>query len=69
MATSADEWREFADKLEWEGGIAGLLEYGGSAAFPEEVREAAHAVEVAIKELSTQLGRHGVEDYAEEEEE
>ena len=66
MVTSESEWQEFAIRLEWEGGIAGLLESGGPAAFPEEVREAALKVAEAISILGVQLGEHGVEDYAED---
>jgi hypothetical protein len=48
-------WNSFLNKLEWDGGIIGMLEYGGPECFPPELQEAAAQVEEALKELDRLL--------------
>jgi hypothetical protein len=60
--TTPAKWKEFADKMEWEGGLTGMLEYGGSKIFPIEVRAEAKAVEAATTALRAALASHGVDD-------
>ena len=60
--TTPQQWREFADKLEWEGGITSLLDYGGPDIFPPEVRQDALDIDNALKSLRATLARHGIGD-------
>lgn len=60
------EFLDFINKLEWEGGILELWNYGGSSIFPELIRQEAEAfgnaadtldkvIHVIAKELDIQL--------------
>ena len=44
-------WDEFIEKLDWEGGVVGFLEWGGTDAFPVELQPAAKRVEEALQEI------------------
>lgn len=45
------EAAEFFSKMDWEGGLDGLYEYGGAESFPPEVREYANAYGKAYEDL------------------
>lgn len=45
------EAASFLSKMDWEGGIDGLIGYGGYTYFPEELQELAKTYEQASKEL------------------
>jgi hypothetical protein len=60
--TTAREWNEFANKMDWEGGMYDVLEYGGVDIFPEEAREAATAFQEAAGVLRAILDEHGAFD-------
>jgi hypothetical protein len=57
--TTPEQWASFASKMEWEGGVTGVLDYGGSDFFPVEARPAAKAAEVALATLTQILAQHG----------
>lgn len=44
-------WGGFLDKLDWEGGIVEMLEYGGPDAFPDELRADATIVRDALRRM------------------
>jgi hypothetical protein len=53
------EAAEFLSKMDWEGGLTGLLEYGGSSVFPEELQGLAERTDQALEHL-----RRAVNDWA-----
>lgn len=55
------EAADFLGKMDWEGGIQGLIGYGGAEIFPDELRELAEAYEAAEKAL-----RKAINDWAAE---
>lgn len=55
------EAAEFLQKLDHEGGIAGLLGYGGCGAFPAKLHGKADAADKAIEEL-----RAAIQEWANE---
>jgi hypothetical protein len=63
--TTKKQWRAFSDKMGYEGGIGEMLEYGGAAIFPEEVRPAAEAVALAMTNLRTELKKCGLNENGE----
>lgn len=56
-----EEAAEFLSKMDWEGGIDGLIGYGGADVFPEAVREQAEAYERAHDAL-----KEAINDWAAE---
>lgn len=58
-----DQWiaAEFLSKMDWEGGIDGLIGYGGFHIFPEELQELAKDYEQAHDEL-----RNAIDEWAAE---
>ena len=60
--TTPREWNEFANKMDWEGGMYDVLEYGGPNIFPEEAREAAQAFAAAGEVLHAILDANGAFD-------
>lgn len=60
----SDEAEQLRDKLEWEGGIVGLLEYGSVQYFPDElhatIQELQDAYDSAKTAISDYLTRNGV---------
>lgn len=55
----ACEAADFFHKLDWEGGIDGLMSYGGPEYFPEEVRHLAEVYETALDNLQTAVTEWG----------
>lgn len=53
-----DEAKRFVDKMEWEGGIVGLLEYGGPTEFPDEVIALAEEVQYALTKLERAIDEY-----------
>ena len=53
------EAADFFHKLDWEGGIDGLMSYGGPSYFPEEVRALAEVYETAFENLQNALTEWG----------
>lgn len=53
------EAAEFLSKMDWEGGLSGLLGYGGSSVFPEELQGLAERTHQALEHL-----RRAVDDWA-----
>lgn len=49
------EAAEFLSKMDWEGGMDGLLGYGGADIFPEAIRHYAEAYEAAHDALRTAI--------------
>lgn len=49
------EAAEFYQKMDWEGGLDGLMSYGGVDFFPPEVREQARQYEQAKETLKDSL--------------
>lgn len=47
----------FLHKMDWEGGIDGLLGYGGSEVFPEELQELAAVAEKALGSLGRAIDK------------
>lgn len=43
---NGDEWtrESFFEKMDWEGGVGGLLSWGGPSVFPPSLRESATQV-------------------------
>jgi hypothetical protein len=39
--------QEFLDKMHWEGGVAGMVGWGGPSCFPPSLREMAQQIETA----------------------
>jgi hypothetical protein len=60
--TTKREWNEFANKMDWEGGMYDVLVYGGPDIFPEEAREAAREFQKAADALHTILDARGAFD-------
>lgn len=50
-----EEAAEFLSKMDWEGGISGLLSYGGASSFPEELRIVAQHADDALETLSVAI--------------
>lgn len=46
------EAAEFLSKMDWEGGLSGLIAYGGSEVFPAELQALAARTEMAIEHLN-----------------
>lgn len=46
------EAADFLGKMDWEGGLDGLIQYGGASIFPEELQELASEYELAHNRLS-----------------
>lgn len=46
-----EEAAEFLSKMDWEGGIDGLIGYGGAEVFPAEIRHIAERYEDVLEEL------------------
>lgn len=55
------EAADFLSKMDWEGGIDGLLGYGGASIFPEEL----HGLAVAYEEAHDAL-RNAIDEWAAE---
>lgn len=55
------EAAEFLSKMDWEGGIDGLLGYGGAGSFPEDLYDLAVACEKAHNAL-----RNAIDEWAAE---
>lgn len=55
------EAADFLSKMDWEGGISGLMGYGGPSYFPEELQELA----IAYQEAENAL-RKAINDWAAE---
>lgn len=47
------DFANFCLKLDWEGGIDGLIQYGGTRIFPEELQIFAQAIEEAMDDFNT----------------
>ncbi len=47
-----EKWtrEQFLDKLEWEGGIEGMISWGGAGCFPPSLRESAETINRAMFE-------------------
>lgn len=61
--TTVEEFDNFSHKMEWEGGMWELIEYGGYEIFPVEVQELArrweeqgHELRKALRQLGKDLG-------------
>lgn len=54
-----EEAADFFGKMDWEGGIDGLMGYGGPEMFPVEVREFAEEYERAHRRLQEALTAWG----------
>ena len=61
----SSEAQRLWDKLEWEGGVIGLLEYGGIQEFPDELRSYVQELEDAYDRAKVAIGdyltRNGVD--------
>lgn len=55
------EWNEFLSKLEWEGGVVGIYEWGGVNAFPVEAQSAARDLGIALQTLNEMIEAHDEE--------
>lgn len=49
---------EFIDKMEWEGGVVGVLQWGGADYFPPELQPMAHAIQRALLEIDEVLDEY-----------
>lgn len=47
-----ETWKDFLQKMDWEGGIEGLLSYGGPDEFPDELRADATVVYEAMNRMN-----------------
>lgn len=45
----------FLQKLDWEGGLEGLIQYGGSTVFPDELKGTVELLEVQLNSFDRQL--------------
>lgn len=46
---------DFITKVEWEGGLVGLLDWGGPECFPVELQNAAHRLDGVVKEIKAAM--------------
>lgn len=51
------EAADFLSKMDWEGGIDGLIQYGGASYFPTELQELAGEYELAYNKLSAAINQ------------
>lgn len=56
------EWSDFIQKLEWEGGIVAMLEYGGPEVFPFEAQSAARDLRIALDVIEELIMEHEEEE-------
>lgn len=56
-----EQWtpEEFIEKLDDEGGVGGMISWGGIGCFPPELREAAVKIEEGFAVVSDWLREHG----------
>lgn len=62
-AYTEDQWiaAEFLSKMDWEGGLDGLMNYGGPGVFPEELYDLAVAYKTAYDALKDGINRWAAE--------
>ena len=53
--TTTEQWVSFLDALDQEGGIEGLLYYGGPGMFPREIQDLAFQVDSGIADINAYI--------------
>jgi hypothetical protein len=52
-------WDEFLEKMDYEGGICGMMGWGGPGCFPPEIRPQAEALGALLDSMEKAFAEHG----------